>query len=159
MTSIYLFCMIFLNLALAQYKSLDKPDPWCIDKSASLKRKQLECLRSTVETQTLRKILSAVASGERKAPPLNLNGQISKQKFLKLFSRPILVFQISFSETAGYDVYFVFKNFPNHEFFAWFAPDDNDEFTLDMLVDSGPEKESAQTRMKLRKKEFRRYWL
>jgi hypothetical protein len=157
MTDIYL--LFFLNLAQAQFKSSIEPSPWCLDKPVSVKKKQLECLRSTVQAKTLRQILNEVASGKRKAPSLNPSGQIDKREFLKLMPRPILVFQVSPSETAGYDVHFVFKNFLRHEFLAWFAPDGSDGFILDMLVDSGPEKKSARIRMKLRQKEFQRYWL
>jgi hypothetical protein len=149
--------MIFSSLAAAQFRSSNEPDPWCVDKPASVKQEQLQCLRSTIEAKTLREILSEVARGKRSAPPLNPNGQISKRKLLKLFPRSILVFQISPSETAGYDVQFVFKNFPHHEFLAWFAPDDNDGFTLQMIVDSGSEKESAKIRKcNCRKKNFNR---
>jgi hypothetical protein len=159
MLIVHFFLVIYCQQAQAQFKAQNEPDPWCVDQRGHAKIDQLQCLRATVEASALRQILTDTAKKKREPPPLNPNGEFTKWAFLKLFHRPILVFEVLLAEHGGYNVHFIFKNYPRHEFLAWFAPGDDDSFALQMIANLGSEKKSAKIRRYLQKNEFQSYWL
>ncbi len=92
-------------------------------------------------------------------PPINADGLISEKKFKKLFSQPILVFAIPESQSAGYDVHFIFKNYLKLEFSAWLTIDDDMSLQPKMIMVEDPDPHIRKIHKQLSKKEFEPYWL
>jgi hypothetical protein len=151
--------LILILILLFGMQSRANKDPWCVNHAQSLNKDQLRCLKSLTQTLKVRQFLTDVISGKVESVSLNTDGVISEKRFLEFFKQPILVFDVSYAKSGGYDVHFIFKNFSKHEFFTWLTYNDDESYKVEIVVDSGPEKESAKIRKSLQKKEFDQFWI
>jgi len=107
----------------------------------------------------VRKTLTQIIQGKRASPVIHTGRYLSEIEILKHFKEPILVYEVTQAKYWAYDVAFIFKNFPQHEFQAAVGyPDDKPTNDVDAIVDAGPE-DSAKLRKRLQKKEFSSFWL
>ncbi len=169
------FVAHFFLTFLLSFANADTPmpklgwQPHCIDQTirskhdpdspVSIDNENLGCLKTAVEARLLRQIFDDVSRGKKPLPKINLMDFIGRKKFVKLLRRPILVFNISTGELAGYHVRFIFKDYPRDEFNAWFTFEDDESYKLEIVVDSGPPERDAKKIKRLHKKEFQVYWL
>ena len=126
----------------------------------SSNKNQLQCLKSTMPAQLVRKTLTEIIHGKRPSPVIHTGRYLKEVEILKLFKQPILVHGVTYAEHDLYNVFFIFKGFPKHEFFAVIGfMDDKDFHDVAAIVDAGPEKESAELRKRLQRPEYATYWL